>query len=321
MEKKLFAVFHRVARYPEFGVLIAFLVVFVTFSIISHRFLSLSNLTGVFTLVSELGIVTIGVTFLMVSGEFDLSVSGTYTVCAFLFATLVNTGLHSPLALVLTLGVAIFIGFVNGTIVIRTGIPSFIATLGMMMFLRGILLAITGGSSVEYSGDAIVPIVLTKFIGYGFRPSHFWFILLTLLFAFILTRTRYGNWVFATGGGKETARTMGVNVNKVKLINFSISGLMAGISGCIVLSRFQLANPAFGTGMELEAISAAVIGGTLLTGGYGTVIGAALGAFLVGMIRSGLILAGAPAYWYQAFIGVILITAAIINLRMRRGQR
>lgn len=114
---------------------------------------------------------------------------------------------------------------------------------------------------------------------------------------------------------------MGVNVNKVKLINFSISGLMAGISGCIVLSRFQLANPAFGTGMELEAISAAVIGGTLLTGGYGTVIGAALGAFLVGMIRSGLILAGAPAYWYQAFIGVILITAAIINLRMRRGQR
>lgn len=318
--KRRFAICHRASRYPEFGVIIGVLVVFLTFSFIGRRFLSLDNFTRILTVVSELGIITIGVAFVMICGEFDLSVGATYCFCAFVFATLVKTGLYSPLALVAALGVGIFIGFVNGTIVVRTGIPSFIATLGMMMGLKGLLLAITKGSSVRYVGDAVVPIMLSRFVGYGFRPSHFWFIGLTLLFTYILVRTRYGNWVFATGGDKNIARAMGVNVNRVKVTNFCISGLLAGLSGSMVLVRFQIANPAFGTGIEFEAITAAVIGGTSLMGGYGTVIGAALGAFLVSMIRSGLILAGAPGYWYQGFVGVILVVASIITLRLTRRE-
>jgi simple sugar transport system permease protein len=307
----------KIRGYPEFGVLIAFLTVFLIFSLSAPEFFTLRNLTGVFTIVSELGIVTIGVTFLMISGEFNLAVSGIYAFSAFLFATLANS-FYSPLALLITLGVASFWGLLSGMITLRMRIPSFITTLGMLMFLRGIMLAITKGTSVVYEGDPIVPMMLARLIGYGFRPSHFWFIVLALLFAFILTRTPYGNRVFATGGKKEVARAMGVNVNKVKLINFAISGLLAGLAGCIVLSRFKLANPAFGTGLELEAIAAAVIGGTFLMGGYGTIIGAFLGAFLVGMIRIGLILAGAPPYWYQAFVGAILIIAAIINIKLKR---
>jgi simple sugar transport system permease protein len=308
--------FSQIRRWPEFGVILAFLALLAIFSIFSSNFLTLRNITGILTIVSELGIMAIGVAFLMIAGEFDLSVSSVYAFSGFLFVTLANK-YNSPLAFVITLAIAAFIGFCNGIITLRARIPSFIATLGMMLLLRGSLLAVTGGESVSYSSDAIMPTILTRFIGFGFRPSHIWFLALTLIFSIILTNTRYGNWVFATGGNREVARAMGVNTNKVKVTNFMLSALMASLSGCIVISRFNLANASFGTGIELEAIASAVIGGTFLTGGYGTIIGVFFGAFLMGMMRTGLVMIGAPAYWYQAFVGVILIVAATINLKLR----
>ena len=308
--------FSQIRRWPEFGVILAFLILFTIFSIFSSKFFTLRNITGILTIVSELGIMAIGVAFLMIAGEFDLSVSSVYALSGFLFVTLANS-FNSPLAFIITLAFAAFIGFCNGMITLRAHIPSFIATLGMMLLLRGSLLAVTGGESVSYSSDAIMPTILTRFIGYGFRPSHIWFLALTLIFSIILTNTRYGNWVFATGGNREVARAMGVNTNKVKVTNFMLSALMASLSGCIVISRFNLANASFGTGMELEAIASAVIGGTFLTGGYGTIIGVFFGAFLMGMMRTGLVMIGAPAYWYQTFVGAILIIAATINLKLR----
>jgi len=307
----------RIRRWPEFGVILAFSTIFMVFSLLAPKFVTLRNLTGVFTIVSELGIITIGVAFLMIAGEFDLSVSSVYALSGFLFVTLANS-FNSVLALIITLVAAACIGFLNGTITLRAGIPSFITTLGTMMFLRGIMLAVTGGRSVVYNGDLIVPTMLTRFIGRGFRPSHIWFLALALFFSLILTRTRYGNWVFATGGKKEVARAMGVNVNRVKVVNFMISSVMAGLAGCIVINRFGVANASFGMGMELEAIASAVIGGTFLMGGYGTIIGAFFGAFLMGMMRTGLVMVGAPAYWYQAFVGAILVIAATINIKLRR---
>ena len=308
--------FSQIRRCPEFGVILAFLVLLAIFSIFSSKFLTLRNITGILTIVSELGVMTIGVAFLMIAGEFDLSVSSLYAFSGFLFVTLANK-YNSPLAFVITLAIAAFIGFCNGTITLRARIPSFIATLGMQLLLRGSLLAVTGGESVSYKSDAIMPTLLTRFIGFGFRPSHIWFLTLTLIFSIILTNTRYGNWVFATGGNREVARAMGVNINKVKVTNFMLSALMASLSGCIVISRFKLANASFGTGMELEAIASAVIGGTFLTGGYGTIIGVFFGALLMGMMRTGLVMIGAPAYWYQTFVGAILIIAATINLKLR----
>jgi simple sugar transport system permease protein len=315
--REQFLSFSRIRRWPEFGVIIAFLVLLTIFSIFSSKFLTLRNITGILTIVSELGIMAIGVAFLMIAGEFDLSVSSVYALSGFLFVILANR-FNSPMAFIITLAIAAFIGFCNGIITLRAHIPSFITTLGMMLFLRGSLLAISGGESVSYKSDAIMPTMLSRFIGYGFRPSHIWFFLLTLLFSLVLTNTRYGNWVFATGGNKEVARAMGVNTNKVKVTNFMLSAIMASLSGCIVISRFNLANASFGTGMELEAIASAVIGGTFLTGGYGTIIGVFFGAFLMGMMRTGLVMIGAPAYWYQTFVGAILIIAATINLKLRR---
>ncbi|GAB4112201.1 MAG: ABC transporter permease [Candidatus Caldatribacteriota bacterium] len=316
IEQKL-SNFTYLRRLPEFGVILAFFVLFTIFSIFATQFLTLRNLTGILTIVSELGIMAIGVAFLMISGEFDLSVSSVYAISGFLFVTFANR-YNSPLAFIITLVIALFIGFCNGIITIRAHIPSFITTLGMQLLLRGSLLAITGGESVSYKSDTIMPVLLTRFIGYGFRPSHIWFCLLTLIFSLLLTRTRYGNWVFATGGNKEVARAMGVKTTRVKMTNFMLSALLASLSGCIVISRFNLANASFGIGMELEAIASAVIGGTLLTGGYGTIIGVFFGAMITGMMRTGLVMMGAPAYWYQAFVGAILIVAAIINLKLSR---
>ncbi|HDJ29753.1 MAG TPA: ABC transporter permease [Candidatus Acetothermia bacterium] len=307
----------RLRRNPAVGVIGAFLVLFVIFSSLNSSFLSVKNLTGIFTIVSELGIVTIGIAFVMITGEFDLSVSSVYALSGFLFVTLANQ-INSLLALFVTLAIAVAIGFINGLITVRVRLPSFITTLGMQMFIRGILLAVTGGASVSYHGDRIVPAMFTNIVGQGFRPSHLWFIVITVVFSLILTRTRYGNWVYATGGDREVARAMGVHVDRVKIQNFMISAVLAALSGCIVLTRFKIANAAFGVGMELEAIAAAVIGGTFLTGGYGTIIGAFFGALIMGMMRTGLIMSGAPAYWYQAFVGAILVIAATINLKLHR---
>ncbi|MDI3542729.1 MAG: simple sugar transport system permease protein [Candidatus Atribacteria bacterium] len=312
--------FEELRKVPEFGALVAFLALFIFFAISAPQFFSLHNITSLLTIIAELGIMTVGESFLIIGGEIDLSVSGVYAMAGFVFVTLANiftSPFGSLLAFIIALLVSLLIGFINSQVVLKGGIPSFIATLGMMMFLQGILLGITGGRSISYAGDRLVPILLTGIMAYRFRPSHFWFIAIVVIFSFVLNHTVFGNRVFATGGKKLAAYTMGVNVNRVKASCFMISSALAGLSGVIAISRFNLANVSFGQGMELEAIAAAVIGGTLMTGGYGSVIGAALGAGIMGMVRTGLVMAGVPSYWYNAFVGIILVIAAIVNLKLR----
>jgi simple sugar transport system permease protein len=312
---------YRLARYPEVGALVGFLVVFLGFALSAEYFLTLESLAGILTVVAELGIVAVGITLLMISGEFDLSVGSVLGVSAMTFALLLQADAPAWLALGLALALAALLGFLNGLIVVTTDIPSFIATLGTMMLWRGLLLVITGGFPIAYFENPLVLQALnSRFIG-QFRTSAIWFTLIVLIFHFLLRHTSYGNHVFATGGNKEAARALGVAVKRVKLINFTLSGLLAGLAGCIQFSRFKSVDPLRGQGLELETIAAAVIGGTLLNGGYGSIIGTLLGVLIVGVVRTGLVLAGAPAYWYQAFVGVILIVAVIINIRLRGGSQ
>jgi simple sugar transport system permease protein len=233
-------------------------------------------------------------------------------------AFLMKNGFNQFIAFIISLGIACIIGLCNGLITLKARIPSFITTLGMMMFIRGILLAVTGGFPIPCKEQTILLDILAGRLVEDFRTSGIWFLLLTLLFAFMLNSTKYGNWVFATGGNKYVAKALGVDIEKVKLINFMLCSLLAGLAGSISLGRFRMVEPLSGSGMELETIAAAVIGGCSLTGGYGSIIGASIGALLVGMIRVGLVLAGAPAYWYQGFIGIILVIAAIINMQVVR---
>lgn len=313
-------IFSYLLRYKEFGAVVGFLTIFILFSLLAPKnFLSLSNFGSLLTMASILGIMAIGVSFLMISGEFDLSVGSTFALVPLVLALLVNSGVNPILAFFVCLVVALIVGFANGIITVKTEIPSFITTLGMMMLIRGVVLAITGGFPIPYDGElGLITALNARIFGTNFRVSNLWFIILALIFTIILTRTSYGNWTFATGGNKEVARELGVNAAKVKVINFMLTALLAGFAGCVNLGRFLIVQASQGRGMELEAIAAAVIGGNLLMGGYGTIMGTLIGATLIGMVRSGLILAGAPSYWYQAFVGAILIVAVIINLRIKR---
>jgi len=303
---------------PEFGVFVGFLIVFIGFSFAADRFLTFDSIAGIITVAAELGIVTAGITFLMIAGEFDLSVGSVLGVSGMIFAITATAGIPHIVGLLLALGAAAIIGLLNGVVVVRTGVPSFIITLGSMMLWRGVILAVTGGFPVRYWGESALLFALNGRFAEQLRMSAFWFIAVIAVLTFVLMRTRYGNWVFATGGGPQAARTLGIRINKVKIINFVISAVLAGLAGCIQFARFHSVDPTRGQGLELEAIAAAVIGGTLMTGGYGSLIGALLGALLVGMVRSGLVMAGAPSYWYQAFIGIVLIVASVVNIRLKR---
>ena len=313
---KTFAI--KARKRPEFGVLVGFLIVFIGFSLTAERFLTFDSIAGIITVAAELGIVTAGITFLMIAGEFDLSVGSVLGVSGMIFAITATAGIPHIVGLLLALGAAAIVGLLNGVVVVRMGVPSFIVTLGSMMLWRGVILAVTGGFPVRYWGESALLFALNGRFAGQLRMSAFWFIAVVAVLTFVLTRTRYGNWVFATGGGPQAARTMGIKINKVKIINFVISAVLAGLAGCIQFARFHSVDPTRGQGLELEAIAAAVMGGTLMTGGYGSMIGAMLGALLVGMVRSGLVMAGAPSYWYQAFIGIVLIVASVVNIRLRR---
>lgn len=307
---------------PEVGVLIAVMVVTVSFSLLSDRFLTVHSLAVILVRVAELGIVATGIAFLMIAGEFDLSVSSTFAFAPVIVAVLMGSGGLDPVtASLIGLSLACLIGFINSRLVIKLGLPSFIATLGMMMFLRGTVLAITGGFLQHFEGGYLFRQILAGTIWGFFRSSIVWTLLICLLLALVLSRTRYGNWVFAVGGRKETSRMMGIPVAKVKTINFVVCSFLAALAGLISFARLGMVAPTTGIGMELEAIASAVIGGCLLTGGFGSVAGAFMGAFMIAMIQHGLILVGAPPYWYTAFVGVLLVGGAAINIAIGRRSR
>lgn len=307
-------------QHPEFGAFAGTVVVFIGFSLTATRFLTADSLASILTVAAELGLVSAGITFLMISGEFDLSVGSVLGVAAMIFAITAKAGWPHFIGWLAALCTSAAIGFVNGIIVTKTGIPSFITTLGSMMFWRGILLAVTGGFPITYfpRGTPLMFSILNGRFAGQFRTSALWFLGIMLLLNLVLVRTRYGNAVYATGGNREAARVLGIATDKVKLINFIISAVLAGLAGCVQFARFFSVDPMRGQGLELEAIASAVIGGTLLTGGAGNLIGTLFGVFLVGMVRSGLVQAGAPAYWYQAFVGLIVVIAVVVNTNLRR---
>ena len=309
------SILYIISQHPELGVAASFSVIALFFlALVPEKFLTLPTFYSILTLAGELGVASIGVAFLMITGEFNLSVGSVYALVPMFVALMVNSGVDMLLASLVMLSMAFAIGVFTGYITVKTGIPSFITSLGMMMFLRGILLAVTGGFPVRLASYSWLTDVLNGPLGAeGLRTSALWLVILTLIFMVILDYTPYGNWTYAVGASPATARELGVKVWRVKLINFGISSLLAGLAGLMAFSRFKVVDPTLGQGLELDTITSAVLGGCLLSGGYGSILGTFIGSLLVALTRVGLVLAGAPAYWYSAFIGVILIIATVIN--------
>ena len=300
----------------ELGVFVSVVLTAFCFQLFSAgAFLKLETWGNILSLAAEVGIISLGLSFLMIAGEIDLSVGATFAVSGMIFS-LAAEQWHLPglLAIVLALFFSAVVGLVNGLITTLGKIPSFIATLGTMMMVRGTVLAITGGWPISRTEDpSFLMEVLAGSFGEFWRFSSLWWLGLSVLLHAVLFSTAWGNWIFAVGGNRDSAWALGIPVKRVKIAAFVLSSLLAGFSGVVQFSRMGSFSPTSGEGLELEVITSAVIGGTALTGGKGGILGTFLGTLLMSMIASGLVLTGAPVYWYRVFVGGILIIAVLLN--------
>ena len=309
---------------PETGALLGSLVMFAVFALTADNFLDRTTIASIMNIAAELGIVAMAITMLMIAGHFDLSVGSVLGFSSVLVPYLMlNEGFPSYLAFLVAVGVALGIGLLNGLVVVFTRIPSFIVTLGALLIWSGMLLVVTKGFPVRVPQEDPLFDVSHRFesgVFSQYRVATFWFIALIIVFSFVLLRTRFGNWTFAAGGNERSARSMGVPVDRVWIILFVVTALSAALTGLIQVGRFNTVEATRGADLELQAIAAAVIGGARLNGGYGSILGAALGAFMVAMIQVGVILEGIASYWLRVVYGALIIIAVVINQVLGRSR-
>jgi simple sugar transport system permease protein len=282
---------------PELTALIGTAVVFAYFSITvgSSGFLTVGGVQNFLTVGAEIGIIATAVTLLLVAGEFDLSVGvvvGTTGVAA--AYVVVVLGWPFWAGILVGLALATLIGAINGIFIVIMGFPSFLVTLAMMFVLQGASLG-------------VLPV------------SVVWWIVLALLAAYVLNRTRFGNWIYAAGGDRAAAEKMGVPVGRVKILLFIFTSISAFIVSLLAMFVINQADVTQGTGKEFEAITAAVIGGAAMSGGLGSPIGSFLGALLIGIVSQGFFYTNIPNNWYYAFVGAVLMGAVIVNKYSRRA--
>ncbi len=307
----------------EFGSAVSVISFIILFSLFTKGlWLSPLNLQVIIRSAAQLGIMALGQTLVMITGRIDLSVGSIFGICGVLFVAI--TGIVSvPLAFILSVSCGIGIGFMNGFLTEKMGVPSLITTLGSLYIFRGLIYFITQGFANALPKAARASI-LVKLLGgslKGWNNLIIWFILITAAMAILLSLTRYGNWVFAVGTDEKSALSRGVSPTKVRMIAFIICGLLAGFAGICTVCDMHIGGTTLGKEMELESIASAVLGGTLLTGGVGSIVGSAIGALLLSMIRSGLIMLGAPPYWFVTFVGIVLIGAVLSNTKIRERFR
>jgi simple sugar transport system permease protein len=317
----------RLVLMPEFGPLVLLIVELAVFWSINPSFLSPLNVSNTLTFTVELGLIALAMTLLMTSGEFDLSVGSLFGFSPVLMWTIFNSGGASlPVSFLIAMGTALLIGLVNGLFVTRLKIPSFLVTLGMLLVVRGTALFITDGfpqRTWNAQGHWLAEILVGDFYIGPFRiyASLFWFIGAALLLGYLLTRTKAGNWIQAAGGNASAARARGVRVNATKVWLFMLSASMAAFAGIISSIRTSAANPNSGTGYELEVIAMVVIGGTLLTGGRGTILGTVLGVLILRIMRNGIVLIGVPGLAYNIFIGAIILGMMVLHSWLERRHQ
>jgi simple sugar transport system permease protein len=320
----------RVMRRPEVGAAVAALIIFVYFSVSTDAFLSTAGASTWLESSAQFGIMAVAVSLLMIGGEFDLS-CGAMVGTTGLIVGVLATQLHTNIwvAVLASLVAAAMIGALNGWLVVKTKLPSFIVTLGTFFVLQGINLAgtklVTGQVSIQGFSDVAgfynarwVFGSSTQFGGFTLQISVVWWLMLTAAATWVLLRTRAGNWIFAIGGDADSARQVGVPVTRTKIGLFMTTALAAWLVGMLQLFKTSTVQASTGVGQEFIYIICAVVGGCLLTGGYGSAIGAALGALIYGMTLQGIVFAQWDNNWLKAFLGVMLLGAVLVNNWIRR---
>ena len=313
---------------PEVGALVAAIVIFIGFAIAAGRqgFLSAQGTINYLEVAAQLGIVATAVALLMIAGEFDLSVGSMIGAAGMLLAiAVVLWGWPLWLGIAVAFLFSLAVGYCNGLLVVKTRLPSFIISLASLYLLRGLTIGVTllltnftrvSGLRAYTQGDPLAFIFTGRPL--GLPISIWWWVALTAVLGWVLFKTPYGNWIFAAGGDALAARNVGVPVARVKISLFMLTAASATLLAVLQVLNTGSADVLRGEQRELEAVAAAVIGGYLLTGGYGSVFGAAIGALILGMVQQGIFYTGINTDWYRAVLGGMLLGAVLLNNYLRQ---
>ncbi|CUP81647.1 ribose ABC transporter [Clostridium baratii] len=295
--------------------LIGLVLLCVIISFVTPKFLSVANITNVFTQVSVNAIISVGMTFVILTGGIDLSVGSTLAISGALSASIVKSTGSITLAIIGAAICGIIIGFINGILIAKGKLQAFIATLATMTIFRGVTLVYTDGTPISKLSDAFSKIGNAKL----------WFIpvpvIITVIIAaigiFVLSQTKFGRYLYALGGNEESAKLSGINTDKIKMMTYVVSGFVSAIAGVIITSRIGSASPNAGTGFELDAIAAVVIGGTSLAGGEGKISGTIVGALIIGVLNNGLNLMNVSPFYQSIVKGLVILIAVLLDKKSR----
>ena len=299
--------------FAKYGIYVAFAMLFLILSFTSESFLTTSNLLNILRQVSIIGIVAIGMSFVIITGGIDLSVGSVMALSAVVAASFAQADLNHALYIPIFMGmiVGLACGIFNGVLIAKWKVTPFIATLGMMTAARGMAMVYSDGRPVIGLSDGYNNIGSGSFLGLPIPVITF--LLVVLVGIFLLHFTIFGRHVFATGGNEQSAKLSGVHVTNIKISVYAIVGLLSGVAGIVLSSRIMSGSPVLGQGYELDAIAAVVIGGTSLFGGVGSIVGTLMGVLIIGVMNNGLDLLNVSSYYQQIFKGAIIIIAVLLD--------
>lgn len=311
-------------RRPEAGSFLGLVAVFIFFTIFGgDNFASLAGAASWLNVAASIGIVAIPIGLLMIAGELDISI-GSLIPAGSMTIAIISGHYHAPilLGIVAALALGALVGLINGLIVVRTAVPSFIVTLGTLFTVAGITLGLsvilTGTTSVALKAGPEAKFLLGHFIGGAYQVIIFWWIGIALIFGYILHYSHYGNWIFAMGGDKVSARNAGIPTERMTILLFMASGVSATFVGLCQAILYNSAQVSSGQSYIFNAIISVVVGGVLLTGGYGSVVGIVLGTLTFAIVNQGIYFTPFDANWASAIIGVLLLVAVLMNNTFRK---
>jgi len=312
--------FRAIAAFREFALIIVLLIFGIVMSLVSPVFLTKENIEAILLALSVEATIAVGMVNLLISGGLDLSVGSTLAFTGVVTGLALNAGIAVPISILLGLLAALGVGLVNGLLVAKMKINPFIVTLGMNMAVRGLLLVMAQGRAVLNLPPEFTIIGQGRL--FGIQYPIYVMLALVIIGDLLLRNTRFFRQNYYIGSNEKAARFSGINVDMVKIINYCIVAVLAGVAGIMITARFGSASVTVGSGTELRVITATIIGGASLSGGEGSVLGAFLGALFMGVLANALNLLGVDVYWQNLITGLILISAVVIDVinERRKGQ-
>lgn len=322
MEKDRVGIKLKITGSREIGVFAVMVVLIIIMSIASPVFLTATNLINVVRQTVEIGIMAIGMTYLIIAGELDLSIGSLFASSAIIGAVLFKAGWNASLVFLIVILSGICFGAFNGLLVTKARIPSFIVTLGTMKILRSVAYAVSDGKSVSVFPESATKSWVWLLGGsIGDIPIQVFVMILLFIIAHIaLKKTEYGYQIYATGGNKRAALLSGINTDKVKLVAFILMGLLCALAALVSTAYLGSVTTTCGEGREMDAIAAVILGGAALSGGRGSILGTFIGAIIMSVVKNGMVLLSIPVFWQNGFIGVVVILAVLVDTWMHRAD-